>query len=853
MQLQGVSERMLLNAAQEQRLWSAVLAADAETAAVRTLAPLAAMCAESYGRLCAFRGRERLYGMRRTLRGDGAAFARWVDAFEQQCQREGLLSAAALPGELARLLRPEAMDATDRELVLTGFDELTPATMWLLERWRERGGTAEVLSQAPAQGGRLVAAASRRDELRGFARWARERLSREPEARIGLIVADLAGERDELESVLREVLSPELEDIERDGTAVPFEFSLGRSLASEPLVRGALEMLAWLRRPQSLETLERLVLGPAFAGHVEERAARGELLRLIPRENPLLPEATIDQALRALEQRATLAQRLPMLRRALRGLRRSATGMEEETRQSFGAWADQVRTMLEEAQWGHGLSSRGYQVVERWDGVLDLLASLGFRDEMVTWVEVMTTLERLAQKTVFAPERREMPVQVLGPREAAGSEFDAVWVLRAGEMQWPPEPGAASLLPRTLGRVLGVPGFDGELDRRRGAVMTERLRGCATDVIFSFAEQTAEGGEQRPAAEVVSLRLLTTRMTEVAPAEAESVPIELERMADSGKIAPLREVAVHGGVRVLELQAQCGFRAFAELRLHAKELERGSVGMSTGDRGSAVHEALEELWDRLRTQEALLALPEADRRAVIEAAVERGLRKASRAADGAWARSYLDVQRERMRRLLWSWLRQEEQRPPFAVSQQEEKYQALQVGPLELSVRVDRVDLVNGKRVLLDYKTGAAEPSDWRGERPERPQVPLYAVLASAEAAASELAGQVAPPLGAVAYAKVVAGGQMGLKGYEEEGAELLPERGRAKMEAASFAEQVEQWSEVVTRLATEFADGDARVRPRQFPKACLHCGQRILCRVDAADFAGELADEDEDEAEPHR
>ncbi len=48
---------------------------------------------------------------------------------------------------------------------------------------------------------------------------------------------------------------------------------------------------------------------------------------------------------------------------------------------------------------------------------------------------------------------------------------------------------------------------------------------------------------------------------------------------------------------------------------------------------------------------------------------------------------------------------------------------------LEFSVRIDRVDrLADGARVLIDYKSGMAAP-DWRGERPDNPQLPIYALL----------------------------------------------------------------------------------------------------------------------------
>jgi ATP-dependent helicase/nuclease subunit B len=56
---------------------------------------------------------------------------------------------------------------------------------------------------------------------------------------------------------------------------------------------------------------------------------------------------------------------------------------------------------------------------------------------------------------------------------------------------------------------------------------------------------------------------------------------------------------------------------------------------------------------------------------------------------------------------------------------------------------------------------------------------------------------------------------------------------------------QVEEWREVLTKLAEQFAAGDARVQPKSYPKTCEYCGQRLLCRV-----VGATLEETEDEGE---
>ena len=75
----------------------------------------------------------------------------------------------------------------------------------------------------------------------------------------------------------------------------------------------------------------------------------------------------------------------------------------------------------------------------------------------------------------------------------------------------------------------------------------------------------------------------------------------------------------------------------------------------------------------------------------------------------------------RARRVLANWLDLEARRLPFSVAQVE-KDQQWQRGALMLKLRLDRIDaLDDGRKVIVDYKTGAsaAKPEpDWSRRRP---------------------------------------------------------------------------------------------------------------------------------------
>jgi RecB family exonuclease len=281
----------------------------------------------------------------------------------------------------------------------------------------------------------------------------------------------------------------------------------------------------------------------------------------------------------------------------------------------------------------------------------------------------------------------------------------------------------------------------------------------------------------------------------------------------------------------LQAQAACGFRAFAEHRLGSTELESVELGMDALESGNVVHKVMEAFWGRVKKQDALREMTLVERHDALDAAIDEGLKKIAQLSASDWDAAYVEMQHARLQRLLRPWLEHELARPRFTVKQREETASDVQIGPLHLSVRMDRVDDTAGGELVIDYKTGRAATNDWLSERPDAPQLPLYAVVSNAER------------LGGVAFARLRVGKEMGWKGYAAGEAVLLkPDRIRT----GSFAAQVEEWRDVLTKLAEQFAAGDARVLPKNYPKTCKYCGQRLLCRVVGA----ELEETEEEEGE---
>ncbi|HKB72907.1 MAG TPA: PD-(D/E)XK nuclease family protein, partial [Burkholderiales bacterium] len=156
-------------------------------------------------------------------------------------------------------------------------------------------------------------------------------------------------------------------------------------------------------------------------------------------------------------------------------------------------------------------------------------------------------------------------------------------------------------------------------------------------------------------------------------------------------------------------------------------------------------------------------------------------------------------------------------RPPFSVVSTEEKRPIVFSG-VTFDARIDRMDrLESGGHAIVDYKTGRGKLSAtrWQGERPDEPQLPLYAVSAKEE-------------ITAVVFARFLPG-DMRFVGLSRDD-KALPKVPKAK---DGWQPMLRDWKKEAERLGQSFAAGDASVDPkRNIDVTCRYCGLETLCRV---------------------
>ena len=140
-------------------------------------------------------------------------------------------------------------------------------------------------------------------------------------------------------------------------------------------------------------------------------------------------------------------------------------------------------------------------------------------------------------------------------------------------------------------------------------------------------------------------------------------------------------------------------------------------------------------------------------------------------------------------------------------------------------------------QVLIDYKTGQANPGEWVKERILSTQLPIYTNLISTNAV----------------YLAQLKKGEMGLKGIKESykisGKPSIkfvgfnkPSKFSDLLEDPTWKNLLGFWKKQINILSTEFLNGRITIDPAHKQNTCRNCDIDPVCRIwEREDGIGEL------------
>ncbi len=756
---------------------------------------------------------------------DAAWFRRWHKDVELVCQREGWMTLGQVRRALPGWIRTGSVDV--RRVGFGCWTDLTPALRDIVQ---SLGQAAELVptKAAPTESrkAKWQQFETFDEELDAAARWARAALDRDPKQSLAVIVSGLHGNRSLVDRIFASVFYPTAATgsfLGRKGASA-FHVAARTPLAEEPVIAAAL-LIAELFRPRmEIAKACTLLRSPYIAGAVVERNDRG----------------AADLRLRRTRELEVSSREIGWAARDCGGFSKLWADVSDvishmRAAMHVGEWSELISRLLLAVGWPgeHELSEREQEVLAGWDKALLSMDGLGLVSKPLGFEQAMALLRKQLGSGGLERGDWASPVQILDAGSAEGLWFDAALAMGLGEDRWSSRLFLSPMIPFGLQRVCGIPGSSAETARRWADRAASALVQCAPVVYGScsgemasaarsvFATRPTRAGVERWAGKTTQQSLASVRLEWVEDGQAPRyVAAETSR----------------GGTSVLRSQSLCPFKAFAEFRLRAQSPDEACFGFDARDRGSFLHKALELVWRNLGSQERLKQLDHDALDVLVREALTEAVHGDER--DSHFYEETMVAERERLRGLIKEWLRIEAgRRQPFQVEVLEQQTE-IDLAGLQLRVRTDRVDrLANGKLLLVDYKSGEQSVKKLAVDRPEEPQLLVYATKLG-----HEVDGLY---FGQIKAGCVKAVGMSREQQFAEETG-----TGRRKLETngwsgAGWDAQLSAWSNTVRNLASDFVSGVADVNPKSYD-TCNFCEVKPFCRIAELQSGGDSEDDDE-------
>ncbi len=760
---------------------------------------------------------------------DQFAWQRWATRYRRLLDAEGWVDTAMLADHLNALITQGALhELLPNAVILEGFLQLPPQLQKLIEAMRAAGINVSLTTASPDAHVHRICYTDDAREMLSIATQMRHVLEQNPQHNLGLVVPDLHNKRAAVLRAFDQVFFPTQSPRQIAESGRPYDLSIGLPLADTAVVQCGLSLLKLSIASVDSTELSALLLSPYLI------AANSEARRREQMDRRLREERVRSLDLSGLLQHLYSGSRLAgALKRLLKTRTRKSATLSE--------WATRFSQWLSLFGWpGKGMESEEYQAVTVWMECLDNLQLLDDGSN-VSANEALGVLRRLARDQVFQVESPRTPIQIMGRLESHAIPFDWLWLAGLDSEQWPAAGSPTPFLPMAQQKLAGVP--DASAAARLALAELEFRQWSSQAPLLIVSHALNRDGKALDAARLPDITassqnsmLAATRLDSLKllnhhenPAVQICHGMPLESVADTHGPALPAGSDVRGGARLFENQALCPFRAFALHRLLIRPLEEAGLGLDPRQHGTLLHHVLELFWRSIKTQDAMLALTPEELDNTVLSVIDEAI------SENKVPDALADLERTRLGNLILEWLQQcEMRRPPFEVVSLEER-QELEHGGINMNVMLDRIDRVDDRLVVIDYKTGTSNKvNTWADTRIVNPQLPLY-VLTN-----DEIKG--------VSFAQV-ARNQCGFKGVASDDALIPKVKTTVQKSRSGQATDVEldsweawrtHWKSSLDAVAKEVREGLASVTPMD--SACTYCELKPLCRVDesAVTDAGE-------------
>jgi len=568
-------------------------------------------------------------------------------------------------------------------------------------------------------------------EYRSAGGWARRQIEENPDAKVAIIANGLDKDAEAIARQVREGATPGWQHGHRslyDAVNV----SYGRRLSDYPAISIALLVLRWLVRDLPSTGVSLLLRSPLIGTSNVAGRSRLELhLRQLPDRS--WSPSMITAQMRGRDDSADTGDwldKLAAFSKRRRDLPRTASPAE---------WVELIDDTLKAFAWPGtaALNSGEFQLVNRWRELLNEFARLALVSSKMGPGAAIAKLDSMAGEVVFQPEATNAHIQLIGPLEASGMQFDALWISGVTTSHWPPSGSPSALLSRRLQQKHEMPDSTPGDTLFFAEQMLKRLIASGKTVVCSHA-LTVEDAEQT-ASDL--LRPLLSRNETPSPIpgwHATGLRNRVDLVQVEDRVPPVSaEEKISGGAGTIQRQLSDPITAFVHGRMGAKVIYPQAVGIPAPMRGNLIHDALYKLYIDLPSSEMIRTWKDDDLAERIGHSLDFAFARHQRNAD-AVLQALLLLERRRISELLEQFVAIDGSRSEFQISGVEGIFEFV-AGHIRLPLRFDRIDTLDDKGIaILDYKTGSKKRLLKRNG--EAQEIQLFVYAAATDAPVSALA-----------------------------------------------------------------------------------------------------------------
>lgn len=769
---------------------------------------------------------------------DTEQFVLWCQNYQQLLSNKGLLDEQLL---LSALLDLPVIQHPFSRLHLVSYDLLTAAQQQYLARAKE----SDVLYTTSRPSVSLESVSfikypNIKLEITAALSYARRCLEKDPEHTVSVVIPDLAHRQAQVQELARDVFYSSESPLDVQQNNSVYGFTLGEPMFDLASIETALSVIALLKNSTNAVEfgflLRNRFLG--FSAQYRQQARFFEqwlkrqrihtfsfdqvpilyqqcLDYFAQRNQPI--DATLLPALENLvEQRQTLQQRLSQAK--------ETSGFSALR---FTDWAEVFADWLALWQWrtapqGSQMNSVQFQLETRWTALLEEFTRLSAVQNRAGLNRAFELLQQMTRNTVFIAKNADSPILISGVFEAIGREVDTC-IVTGMHQDYPAPPSNDAFISNRFLVGAGHPESTAESGFGHAQNVMNNLLNCAKNRLISYPSVSDQNREitVQPSALFREAAWLTADVLEESLGNIKiSAEVLLDEYQDTQGSPWSEPGRAKGGSKIFENQSNCAFKAFATHQLGFLDETEAEFGLDGLDRGNVIHQLLDMLWQRLQTQAVLSEMDDPMRLKLISLIIEECFELGSFKLSSEKL-SLLKHEKGRLQGLLFAWLKEEDKRPTgFSVVEREEQREG-ELGGIHYRYIIDRLDVIDdGRSVIIDYKTGTVNRSDWTGERIKSTQMPLYA-LALDKVKNNAVSG--------IVFAQVKA---IEPKFIELSETDILRKTSRyTEKHQQDWLDNRELWPAIFEQLAKDFLAGDATVNPID-EATCQYCELHSLCRI---------------------